>query len=211
LSRYRAFAFGLAIFDFRHESLFGEMIFHGLVWASILVITGVFLAFQRRLRDHGAAALQDFREDILPLFLLFAVSMTGVLLTVSYTWMKGYGYEFLAILHAVTVIFTLLWLPFGKFFHIFQRPAQLGVSFYRDAAAQGQAASCARCGAGYADRAQIDDLIQVERELGYDYQTSAGESGHYQHICPVCRRKMFALANHGAWFGPMRTELPNGR
>jgi hypothetical protein len=123
-SRYRAFAFGLPLFDFRHESLFGELIFHGLVWASILVIAGVLLAFQRRLRDHGTAALQDFREDIFPLFLLFAVSMTGVLLTVSYTWMKGYDYEFLAILHAVTVIFTLLWLPFGKFFHIFQRPAR---------------------------------------------------------------------------------------
>jgi hypothetical protein len=27
----------------------------------------------------------------------------------------------------VTVILTLLWLPFGKFFHIFQRPAQIGV------------------------------------------------------------------------------------
>jgi hypothetical protein len=51
------------------------------------------------------------------------------MLTASYSWMKGYGYDFLAILHAITVIFTLLWLPFGKFFHIFQRPAQLGVSF----------------------------------------------------------------------------------
>ena len=49
------------------------------------------------------------------------------MLTASYTWMKGYAYEFLAILHAITVIFTLLWLPFGKFFHIFQRPAHLAV------------------------------------------------------------------------------------
>ena len=49
------------------------------------------------------------------------------MLTASYTWMKGYAYDFLAILHAITVIVTLLWLPFGKFFHIFQRPAQLGV------------------------------------------------------------------------------------
>ena len=55
------------------------------------------------------------------------------MLTASYTWMQGYAYDFLAILHAVTVIFTLLWLPFGKFFHVFQRPAQLGVEFYKDA------------------------------------------------------------------------------
>ena len=85
------------------------------------------LAMRRRMRDHGAAAVQQFGEDFLPLILLFAISVTGLMLTASYTWMKGYAYDFLAILHAVTVIFTLLWLPFGKFFHIFQRPAQLGV------------------------------------------------------------------------------------
>ena len=98
------------------------------------------LAFRRRMIDHGAAAVQQFGEDILPLLLLFAISVTGLMLTASYTWMKGYAYDFLAILHAVTVIFTLLWLPFGKFFHIFQRPAQLGVSFYKDAGARGEQA-----------------------------------------------------------------------
>ncbi len=82
----------------------------------------------------------------MPLLLLFAISITGLMLTVSYTWMQGYGYDFLAILHAVTVILTLLWLPFGKFFHIFQRPAQLGVSFYKDAGARGEQAACRRCG-----------------------------------------------------------------
>ena len=54
------------------------------------------------------------------------------MLTASYTWMRGYAYDFIAILHAITVILTLLWLPFGKFFHIFQRPAQFGVSFYKE-------------------------------------------------------------------------------
>ena len=103
------------------------------------MIAGVLLALHRRLRDHGAAALQDFQEDLLPLFLLFAISVTGLLLTVSYTWLKGYAYEFLAITHAVTVIFTLLWLPFGKFFHIFQRPAQLASSSTRDVGRGGRA------------------------------------------------------------------------
>ena len=83
--------------------------------------------------------MQQFGEDFLPLLLLFAISVTGLMLTASYTWMKGYAYDFLAILHAITVIFTLLWLPFGKFFHIFQRPAQLGVEFYKDVGARGRA------------------------------------------------------------------------
>jgi len=64
-----------------------------------------------RIAAHGAAALQDWREDLLPLFLLFSVSATGILLWVSYTWMHGYGYSFLSLLHAITVIFTLLWMP----------------------------------------------------------------------------------------------------
>jgi hypothetical protein len=198
-SRYRVFVFGYPTFAFFHESLLGHLLFHGLVWSSFLVIVGVLLALQRRLRDHGAAALQDLQEDLLPLFLLFAVSVTGLMLTVSYTWLKGHGYDFLAILHAITVIFTLLWLPFGKFFHIFQRPAQLAIKFYQEVGAQGEQAACARCQMPYATKIQVDDLIQVERELGYHYEWPGNPAGHYQRICPGCRRKMLALAQGRLW------------
>src|SRR5262249_55009604 len=158
--------FGFPTVTFAHASPVGLVIFHGLVWASFLVIAGVLMALQRRLRDHGAAALQDFQEDLLPLFLLFAISVTGLLLTVSYTWLKGYGYEFLSITHAITVIFTLLWLPFGKFFHLFQRPAQLAIKFYADVGKEGEQASCARCRQAFATKLHVEDLIEVEKELG---------------------------------------------
>src|SRR6185295_18977593 len=102
--------------------------------------------------------------------LLLSISITGLMLTVSYTWMHGYAYSFLAILHAVTVIFTLLWLPFGKFFHTFQRPAQLGVGFYKDAGARGEQAKCRRCDAPFASDAMVRDLTIVERELGFKYE-----------------------------------------
>jgi hypothetical protein len=196
LKTYRTFVFGYPLFDFGHDSVVGMLIFHGLVWSALLVIPGVLLAFSRRLRDHDAAALQDFQEDFLPLFLLFAVSVTGLLLTVSYTWMKGYGYEFLALLHAATVIATLLWLPFGKFFHIFQRPAQLAVKFYRDIGEEEQPARCVRCGEPFATPTHVRDLIQIEAELGYHYEMPGG---HYQNVCPRCRRAMLGLAQHAAW------------
>jgi hypothetical protein len=199
LARYRTFMFGFAVFDFRHDSLVGHLIFHGLVWSALLVIPGVLWAFNRRVRDHDAAALQDFQEDFLPLFLLFAVSVTGLLLTVSYTWMKGYGYEFLAILHAVTVIFTLLWLPFGKFFHIFQRPAQLAVKFYRDVGSDEAPSRCVRCEEPFATSSHVRDLIQVEAELGYRYDLPGEPGAHYQRVCPACRRKLLALAQHATW------------
>jgi hypothetical protein len=204
LSRYRVFVFGFPTFSFGHASAIGYLIFHGLVWSSFLVIAGVLMALHRRLRDHGAAALQDFQEDLLPLFLLFAISVTGLLLTVSYTWLKGYAYDFLAITHAVTVIFTLLWLPFGKFFHIFQRPAQLAIKFYTDVGKEGEQAACARCGAAFATKIHVEDLIAVERELGYRYEWPEHPAGH-QHVCPACRRKMLALAQGHLW-----AAEPNG-
>jgi hypothetical protein len=189
----------------------GFAIFHGLVWAAILVIIGVMLAMRRRMADRGAEAVQQFGEDFLPLILLFAVSMTGLMLTASYTWMRGYAYDFLAITHAATVIFTLLWLPFGKFFHIFQRPAQLGVAFYRDAGRAGEQAACVNCGEAFASKMHVEDLIEVERALGYSYDLPDHPGGHYQRVCPRCRRTTMALAQGRLWQtgrGSEPTERP---
>jgi hypothetical protein len=208
---YVAYVFGFPVFRFGVEGALGFAIFHGLVWAAILVIIGVMLAMRRRMSDRGAEAVQQFGEDFLPLILLFAVSITGLMLTASYTWMRGYAYDFLAITHASTVIFTLLWLPFGKFFHIFQRPAQLGVAFYRDAGRAGPQAMCASCGGAYASQMHIEDLIQVERELGYSYDMPGHPAGHYQRICPRCRRTAMALAQGRLWQagrGRQPTERP---
>ena len=108
--------------------------------------------------------------DFLPLILLFAISVTGLALTVSQEWLRGGVYSFLAILHAITVIAALLFLPFGKFFHIFQRPAQLGVKLYQEAGDEGRRARiCARCGERFASRMHVDDLQAVLPQLGFDY------------------------------------------
>jgi hypothetical protein len=194
---YRAYLFGFPTQVFPVESLLGFVVFHGLVWSALLVIPGVMLAFRRRMIDHGAVAVQQFAQDVMPLILLFAISVTGLMLTASYTWMKGYAYDFLAILHAITVIATLLYLPFGKLFHIFQRPAQLGVSFYKDAAAREGAAPCGRCGQPVVAADMVRDLIIVERELGFAYEM--GGEKHYQQICPRCRRALLGLAQARVW------------
>jgi nitrate/nitrite transporter NarK len=197
LDVYRTFVFGVPVQDFPVASPVAFVVFHGLVWSSFLVIGGVMLAFRRRMIDHGAAAVQQFGQDILPLLLLFAISVTGLMLTASYTWMKGYAYDFLAILHAVTVIVTLLWLPFGKLFHIFQRPAQLGVSFYQDAGRRGEQAACLKCRQPFAPAMMVRDLTVVEGELGFTYELTDGR--HYQQVCPKCRRALFGLAQGALW------------
>jgi hypothetical protein len=198
---YEAVVFGFPAFRFPHDSVVGFLLFHGLVWASFMVIAGVMLALRRRMREEGAGAVQRLAEDFMPLLLLFAVSVTGLMLTASYTWMKGYGFTFVSILHAVTVIATFIWLPFGKFFHIFQRPAQLGVGFYKDIGREQEQAHCRRCGHAFTSRMHVLDLIEVERQLGYRYEIVESDVGHYQWICPPCRRASFGIAQGLAWQG----------
>jgi hypothetical protein len=51
-----------------------------------------------------------------------------------------------------------MYLPFGKLFHIFQRPGNLGVAYYKRANAEGPPAVCRRCGDEFASAQQIADL-----------------------------------------------------
>lgn len=196
---YTIYVFGFPTQTIAVDGLLAKFIFHGLVWSSFLVLPGVMLAMRRRMRDHGGAAVQRFGEDILPLLMLFAITVTGLMLWVSYSWMHGYAYDFLAILHAATVIFTLLYLPFGKFFHIFQRPAQLGVAFYRDVGKHSDQALCRRCQQPFTSLLHVKDLITVEKQLGYSYEMPGTEVEHYQWICPSCRRALLAFAQGAAF------------
>ena len=194
---YNAFVFGIPMGSFRLGTLTAELAFNVLDISAVMVLIGVFFAFWRRGRDHGAITVQQFSNDLLPLLLLFAISITGLFLTASTHLMNGLHYVFLSQVHAITVILTLLYLPFGKFFHIFQRPAQLGVDFYKRAGAEGPQAQCARCGLPYGSQLHIDDLKYVQSALGVNFQLQDGT--HYQDVCPNCRRKNLALLQDGLW------------
>jgi MFS family permease len=190
---YITHLFGFPAFRFHLHTLTSAMLFHGLDIAAFLVLAGITLSLWRRMRDEGAMAVQSLAMDFFPLILLFAISVTGLALTVSQTWLHGNFYSFLAILHAITVIAALLYLPFGKFFHIFQRPAQLGVKLYQQVGERGLGAACSRCGERFASRMHIDDLEQVLPQVGFDYRMP-GPAGNWQELCPACKRKSLSLA-----------------
>jgi nitrate/nitrite transporter NarK len=190
---YVTYVFGFPAGSFRLHTVTAWLLFHGLDISAVLVLAGITLSLWRRMTDKGARALQQFGMDFLPVILLFAISVTGLALTVSQEWLRGSAYSFLAILHAVTVIAALLYLPFGKFFHIFQRPAQLGVKLYQDAGLQDAGANCARCGERFASRMHIDDLRAILPQLGFDY-TLPGPAGAWQELCPACKRKTLSVA-----------------
>ncbi len=191
--RYVTYLFGFPTGSFRIRTVWSWLLFHGLDVAAVLVLAGISLSLWRRMRDQGAQAVQNFGRDFFPLILLFAISVSGLALTASTTWLRGSFYEFLAILHALTVVAALLYLPFGKFFHIFQRPAQLGVKLYQQIGEEGEGAHCARCGERFASRMHVEDLKLALQGLGFDYRLP-GPAGNWQELCPACKRKTLAGA-----------------
>lgn len=190
---YIAYLFGFPAFRFPLHTFTAFMLFHGLDISAVLVLSGIGLSLWRRMRDEGARAVQTLAMDFWPLILLFAICITGIALTVSQEWLGGSFYDFIAILHAITVIAALLYLPFGKFFHIFQRPAQLGVKLYQRVGAEGEGAICARCGQRFASRMHIDDLKRVLPQVGFNY-SMPGRVSNWQELCPSCKRKSLSLA-----------------
>ena len=190
---YVTYLFGYPTGRFHLHTFTALLLFHGLDIAAFLVLGGIGLSLWRRMRDEGARAVQTLAMDFWPLILLFAISITGLALTVSQEWLGGSFYDFIAILHAITVIAALLYLPFGKFFHIFQRPAQLGVKLYQQAGAEGSGAICARCGERYASRMHVEDLKKVLPQMGFNY-SMPGAVSNWQELCPACKRKSISLA-----------------
>jgi hypothetical protein len=103
------------------------MHFNLLNIAAVVLIVGLILSVKLRMSDRSELAIQSFADDVFPVLLLFAVAVTGLMLTVSAKSMDGYGFPFIGMAHAASVIALLLFLPFGKLFHIVQRPLSLGV------------------------------------------------------------------------------------
>jgi hypothetical protein len=111
--------------------------------------------------------------------------------------MDGRFYVFLNTVHALTVILGLMYIPFGKLFHIFQRPANIGVAYYKRLGEDGPQQSCARCGEPFASQLQMTDLKEVLPQVGFDYAVTR-TGANYQDHCPRCRRALVALAQSRA-------------
>jgi len=192
---YIIWVFGFPVRELFLDSSEAFLVLHGLIIASFLVIPGVMLAMYRRMSDPGAVAVQRFGRDFLPLILLFAVAFSGLLLWVSYEFLEGYFYTALAQFHAWTVIAVLLYLPFGKLFHIFQRPASLGISYYKAANAEKEPARCPVTSEGFTSKMQTEDLKEVLTEMDFDYSATDGKSPHWNEFSPKGRRMLIGRAH----------------
>lgn len=183
---YQVEFMGMPQFVFDPYSPIGFLLFNGLNISAFLVLFGVVHAMHRRVFHQGAHAVQTLENDFIPLILLFAVSITGLMITASYKLMGGAHFSFISLLHAFTVVILLLWMPFGKLFHVIQRPAQLGVAYYKEEGLAGPKATCLRTGQPYQSQLHHDDLVAVMKEIGQDF-------GDHQNLSPQEKRKLIAL------------------
>jgi NNP family nitrate/nitrite transporter-like MFS transporter len=189
---YRTYLFGFPLNALDGRSIAAWVMFHALDFTAVMVIAGCAIAIRRRLRDRGAIALQQYMLDFVPHLLLISVSVTGLMLTVSSLWLGGYMYSFISLTHQALVIMTLFYLPFGKLFHVVQRPASIGVELYQRRAREMPQAACARCGVEFVSEMWLDDLKQVVEKLGFDYTMPDGRQ--LQDYCPRCKRVMRGLS-----------------
>ncbi|WP_213087090.1 hypothetical protein [Chitinophaga agrisoli] len=190
---YEAYVFGFKVMGFPLGSLWASLIFNALSWCSLLVIFGVFIFLKRRVTKGGLIASQSFGGDLLPLLLLLTVAVTGLGITLDYHYLKGISYNFMTITHAIAVIMFLIWIPFGKFFHIIQRPAQIGVHIYRQEGERRGMAVCPHTGKAFTTQMHVEDLKQVTKELGFDFTLEDGTS--HLDLSPEGKRDALATAH----------------
>ena len=127
------------------------------------------------------------------LILLIIISVTGLGLTYSYQFMKGFAFDFLAVTHAISVIIFLIWIPFGKFFHIIQRPAQIGALIYKKEGEETGMAVCPHTGKEFDTKLHIEDLKIVTKQLGFNFEKADGTS--YLDLSPEGKRSKLAKAH----------------
>ena len=204
-ARYQAWVMGFPAFTFPLDSLAATLTFHALDITAAMVIAGCGLSFLRRRQDEGDTATQRTDLDLMPLLLLIAVSATGLMLTVSEEYLQGRNFHTIAYLHELTVILLLLSLPFGKLFHIVQRPAQIGVKLYKEEGEAEGRILCKACGAAFARANQRRDLEALWNRLGLEGATHAGGGFHHLDLCPRCKRRLVAKSQSqrlGGGFDP---------
>ncbi|MEU7603770.1 MFS transporter [Streptomyces sp. NPDC041003] len=179
---YEMRIWGYKAIGFNALNVLGWLMFHGLDLAAVLVIPGASYFLWRRMKDRGVITGQRFAYDLLPLICLIVISVTGLLLTFSSIFLHGGGYEFLAILHMVWVVFTLIYIPFGKFFHIVQRPAAVGMQLFKYTARQDeQVFACKRCGEPIDTTPYVENLRGTMQDLKLDFNA-------FVEYCPRCKR-----------------------
>lgn len=193
IDEYVAHFFGFEVLHFQLQSVIAFVTFHVLSFCSIAIVIGCSYFLIRRISHSGLIATQTFEGDLLPLILLMIISITGLALNLDYEFMRGVTYEFMAIFHALSVMLFLVWIPFGKFFHIIQRPAQIGAHIYKLEGTKRGMAICKNTNKPYTTLLHVEDLKQLTQEVGFNFELNDGSS--LLDYSPEGKRNLIAKAH----------------
>jgi hypothetical protein len=209
---YNMWVFGFPLITFDPASPFGFLVFHALDFTAVLLLIGLVLAFHRRFHDLALIAVQRFNFDVVALALLAAIAVTGLALTADSAFFRGEYYWYISLVHEAVVVIWLISLPFGKFFHLLERPATVGVELYWQTGEGSEQHSCPRCGAAFVPARFIGDLKRTLYDVGQYYAVTASAPDSAEQVpreaavattwwhdfCPDCKRVLRGMANLAA-------------
>ncbi|MFZ3588055.1 respiratory nitrate reductase subunit gamma [Bacillus sp. DJP31] len=206
---YQIVAFNIPTIKMAAHGILAEMIYNGLNITAIMVLIGVSMALYRRVKDHDVRVTQRTEFDLFPLWLLLAVTVTGLVLTVSYAFLDGFMHQYLTLIHQMTVVLLLVYFPFGKLFHFPVRPLATAVPMNYQEQMQIDTRACKRCGTKYSSDDQIIDVKEILETQNFDLKLDDGS--YLADYCTACRRRIRVMkqlnleAPKGNPYGPIQT------
>lgn len=183
---YCARMFDIPLITFQVDSLIAFLAFNAINLGSLLLLLGLILAFWQRFKMRPAQKAERLGEHFSSLYLLLAVTVSGLLLTVSYKFLNGMGHRQLVVLHEVIVVLGLLWVPFSKLFHIEVSPATVALDVAERAGFVAPS-RCSRCGKTLSAVWTPRDLQGVLASAGVQIAGDVADP-EVLLLCPSCRR-----------------------
>ncbi|MEW9671978.1 MFS transporter [Ammoniphilus sp. 3BR4] len=206
---YQIIVMGVPTIKMAANGLFAELVYNGLNITAIMVMVGVIMAIVRRIKEKDVKVTQRAEYDLFPLYLLLAVTMTGLVLTVSYKFLGGWMHQYLTVVHQITVVIFLVYFPFGKLFHLPIRPLATAVPMNYQEVVKVDARACKKCGTNYSNDDQISDVKEILAAQSFDLKMADGT--YLADYCQPCRRRIRVMkqmnmeAPQGNPYGPIRT------
>lgn len=207
---YQMVAFNIPLISMAADGWIAEIFYNILNIGALMVLIGVSMAMYRRFKDYDVKVTQRFEFDLLPLYILLAVTVTGLALAVSSKFLDGWMYSYISLIHQVTVIIMLVYFPFGKLFHVPIRPLATAVPMSYQETLMVDTKTCKSCAQPYSNDDQIADVQAILKTQSFDLQLADGT--YLSDYCPSCRRRMRALkqmnmeAPTGNPYGPVNTN-----
>ncbi|MBU9713245.1 MFS transporter [Evansella tamaricis] len=189
---YQVVVFGVPTLKMHPDGLLAGLIFEGLNITATMLLIGVIMAIVRRIKNHDTQVTQRAEFDLVPLYILLAMTGTGLLLTVSYKLLGGWMHPQFQLLHQVTTVLFLVYFPFGKLFHLPIRPMAVAVPMNYQEEPGIDTKECVGCGELYSSDDQITDVQTILGKQMFDFKTNDGHQ--LSDYCPACRRKIRVMS-----------------